>query len=64
MLQILCLFLVALWLVYLPSCSGGLGGNATSAQPQPGTTPGTYSMTITATTGSVTRTTTALLTVQ
>lgn len=61
------LSLLALTLCFcaiLFACGGGLSGNTIATTPQPGTTSGTYPITITATTGSVTHTASALLNVQ
>jgi hypothetical protein len=53
-------------MILLPGCGGGLTGGGTATQPvaQPGTLPSSYSVKVTASEGTLTRSTSAMLTVQ
>jgi hypothetical protein len=58
-------FVLALLMTTLQSgCGGGLTGGGTQPVPQPGTIPNSYPVTVTASEGPLTRSTTVMLTVQ
>jgi hypothetical protein len=60
----LAMFSCSLLLFAVASCGGNKNTGSTGPPPNPGTTPGTYTVTITGVSGSLTETGTVALTVQ